>query len=105
MLKTRYVRTNKRKVFKEYYVLGSILSFFAIFSALGITYKDKELSRVQWRGVLLGGIQIPALFLLWKVVFYNLFDAPPNIAVLALVVMAIAYIAYLIAFCLNYVTE
>ena len=105
MIKTKYVRTNKRKVFKEYYLLGSFLSFFAIFGALGVTYRDRELNRTKWRGTLLGGMQLPVLFLLWKGLFISLFKAPADISVLALAVMGFAYFIYLIVFCIKYVTE
>ncbi len=94
---TRYVKTNKRKVFLEYFYVCGFLSIFGLFGMAGTTYSNYELTKAKRAGGWLGFLN-SVLFLALLIAGGALFKLSGNGMIIYGTILFIVYTVYMILF-------
>jgi len=94
---TRYVQTNKRKVFLEYFYVCGFLSIFGLFGMAGTTYSNYELTKAKRAGGWLGFLN-SVLFLALLIAGGALFKLSGNAMIIYGTVLFVVYTVYMILF-------
>ena len=94
---TRYVQTNKRKVFLEYFYVCGFLSIFGLFGMAGTTYSNYELTKAKRAGGWLGFLN-SVIFLALLIGGGKLFKLSGSAMILYAAILFVVYLIYMILF-------
>ncbi len=97
--RTSYEYTNKRKVFKTYYIFCGLFNFFLLTGLWKKHYHNNELNHSKWIGGIIGTIQNTVILTL-----VYLICNPWDLQILG-IILFVLYIIYLILFGFFYKTD